>query len=658
MKKHLLKYLLLVLIALFTEISLTSCHSDSTSDPTPAPTPTPTPKPDPTPSIVGEWLENNSTEGVISLFTSKYEDDGTYSQWLGYIMMQYNFNINYIGTYTLSDNALTLKYYDSAISENTTENFDVRSLDKYTLIRYWPEGSATIISHRIIDTYYLTVGDEKEIIINDNEFVPISYNSTDQRVATVKKGIITAKKRGTSFVSVSSSIGSAVIRVVVSDPENVFDDYLEYLDSTIEEVTNEFGTVYFDSITYKGDKVRQFNQLDEVVKSVAFYYDSEKIVGTIIADIRHDVNENVITKALEKKYELADKRDGTYYYRTEKDGQEVTIVWSPTDYYHVSYQFKYRKSSKGAYEDYDNLILLTAEEAAKQLNCEITDEDWETECFVKILGNDLFNSVTVSFDVITHDVTQVRLECSGLTRDDVEDWYKDHYFSTGDDKYPYANFDLNGKDKNGNHILESNSYRIRFSIGRRDGATYVVYDRGGVPQSGGSEVEDDYASILESFDKLAVSSLSDIAAALNYELSEDEKRMRIGGGTITIPIINNKLFSSVIINYPGLRSLDNETIRFVCVEGINKSEIERWYKEHYNEGTDGYQFQKYPGGGGLMPFHNLYIDIYTNYNGMISIVYETRIAPAILDVDSLPMIPFGKSHVRVKRVDNTKTLLR
>lgn len=629
-----------IAIAVLMVISFDSCQpdteldSDPTPTPAPAPTPTPTPTPAPAYSIVGEWFDDASTEDYKFMATLNYKENGTFTSWTGLAMQQRNLYYNEEGTYTFSGNTLTQKYIDGILGENTVDVCDVRTLDKYNLFLYYSQQSSTSELHRIIDTYNLTVGESKNIAIDDNEFVPVAYSSTDLRVATVQNGSIRAVKRGTAYVSVKSSIGTAVIRVVVTDPNNVIDDYLEYLGESIDDVTKEFGDYCFQGETIEsGVPSKKYELLDEYVEEVAFYYNSEGTVTRIIASIRLGTSVDYIAKALERKHEYKYELEGDYYYSTIKDGKEVVVIWGAVDYT-ISYDFKYDNTKQGAYEDYDNLILLTAEQAAKQLGCEITNVDLAQGYFVARVNNNLFYSVVVKFDEKSHEVTGVQLRCpSDLTRSDIEGWYKEHYFETSYSYYSYANYNNKGKDKDGNSVKEGNSYGIRFGIDSSSGVTYVCYEK--IPLQVESESSaSSRESILESFDKLIDMSNSGI-----------KKFFRESGLSLlitptknspwTFRIKNNELFSDVTYyqdnylktihvsgNFGKFVSISYTTIRITCCKGITRNDIEWWYKEHYYKSKDGHLYQREdPSSSSLFRLYTTYIDIEVDSDGLTTIIY-------------------------------------
>lgn len=340
MKNHLTKTIWSILFVLMAQLSLTSCPGPKDElIPTPVPTPSPTPEPEPTPTIVGEWFEDSSSEGVKILSVWKFEEGNQYSDWLGYVAPGISHILETNGTYTTSDNSLSCEHIDQTSNLNVIDHYDIKVIDKYTFTVYSREYSQQEEYHRIVDTYYIQVGDTKKIQI-DNNFIPTSYNSTDSRVAVVNNDSIQALKRGTTYISVSSSIGTAVIRIVVQDQGNVIDDYMQYLGVSIDDVTKEFGDLHLDIFMEdKGIFAKTFPLIDDFIKDVVFFYGSDGIISSIFAHAREGVDISVLKQSLAKKYPKNYPGDNCQYYETEKNGRKITIIWND-ELNDISYNYR------------------------------------------------------------------------------------------------------------------------------------------------------------------------------------------------------------------------------------------------------------------------------------------------------------------------------
>lgn len=343
MKK--INYYLLFVVLLFIEICLTNC---STSDSKNDPTPTPSPEPEPTPafSIIGEWFSDNSSDGVRMYDIMKFEENNTYSEWFGRIIANESNILITKGTYAKEENILKCKYANPVDQTNTTDNYEIKLLDKYTLTCYLKEYSQQEECHRIIDTFKMVVGETRKIQIDDSKFIPTSYKSTDTKVAVVNNGDIQVLKRGTAYISVTSSIGTAVIRVIVEDPDNLIDDYLKYLGISIDDAAKDYDDL-FEEIPFRDGFARSYYLLDEIIECVSFIFSLDGNITDIYADIRNGIDTSALQQSFAKKYPKNYPGDNCHYYDTEKKGKNATIIWN-YDLNFISYQYK---SDNGKNED-------------------------------------------------------------------------------------------------------------------------------------------------------------------------------------------------------------------------------------------------------------------------------------------------------------------
>ncbi|MBP5340107.1 MAG: hypothetical protein J6Z14_12545 [Prevotella sp.] len=419
-------------------------------------------------ALEGEWLEYNSS-GEMELYqVTDYSKSGSFKMLLVWVSAQNNEWQNMSGKYSYDkvNNSLLLNYEtEIAGNKNVTMSFKISFRDAYTMSMYDESMGDKTDLYRIVATYNMTVGQEKKIEADviDN---PVSYQSTAKRVATVDNaGTIRAIKRGTSYILVKSSTSTAVVRVVVTDPENVIDDCMKYLGRNINEVSGEFDfRPTFDSQLQGNDMwVRAYNVVDEYTMDVGLFYNiRDNKITAAVADLRETAKWNDIIASFNRKYEfinsMAVEGGTTYTYDTEKDGKKVQILLDTSDNT-VMYVL-----GSDSYEQLDQLINLSIEEIANTLGVELDEDDIESGyLMVDVYGNDIFDQVTVSFDSETKAIQYVSLTCKeGITRAHIEGWYKEHYNETGVEQIPYVN--------------ETLDVFISFSQNRR-GRTTVMYAR-------------------------------------------------------------------------------------------------------------------------------------------------------------------------------------
>lgn len=304
-------------ILLFT-FGLTGCSSDS--------------DPDQGDDIYGEWFQNISSSDMKILYTVNFKTDGKTEKWQSIIGNAYNIYKYYSGTYTYSNSVLTDKYVNPFDGNNQTDIYDVVSLGKYDMTTYNKDYAATEVLHRIIKTYQMQVGDTLGLSVKNTDFGASSYSSTEPKVAIVNHGIVTALKRGTTYVCATSNKGTAAYRVIVTDPENYIDDFTFYLGCTPQSILQEYGKANVSGALTNGYNALAYYMVDEMIESVSFMYPSNKsIIDYVIVDLREYTNTSLITEHFNKKYTFTSERGSDRYYKTTKDGHEVQILWEPSE---------------------------------------------------------------------------------------------------------------------------------------------------------------------------------------------------------------------------------------------------------------------------------------------------------------------------------------
>lgn len=432
-----IKKISVFMLAMIAGMSFVSCSSDDDSG-----------KSESKPSIIGEWFEDSS-EGDVKLFsTMNCHEDNTVDFWLGYANTPTSLYYDYSGTYSLDGNTLTEKYVSPITGENTTDVYDVVSISKYTLVTKLQKGNSTTQMSRIVGTEKITVNEVSTFNANDPELVPLSYKSSNESVAKVdESGKITAMKRGTAYISGQASNGTAVIRVIVSDPDNVIDDFMSFVGGSIDNVTRIYGKNYTEVSATMVE--RTYALLDETTEKVVFdYYGGVVLMAT--ATLRSSVDSEAIVASFEKKYTRFSDSKYVPVFSTVVDGQEYHITYFISDGmivympYIETPQTEYNFSTE-AFEQFDNLIMMgTADVVANTYGITLTEENMEDGWFdIENLNNEIFREVSVMFNEDPDDEDFMKLTTimlytkSGIKQADIEQWYADHYTATGDEKNPY-----------------------------------------------------------------------------------------------------------------------------------------------------------------------------------------------------------------------------
>ncbi len=393
-------------------------------------------------TIIGEWLEVSAEGNFKTYGTSKYNQDNTVDMWLALLDVPSSFYYNYAGTYTLDGNTLTQKYANPMTGENVTEVYTVDVKDKYTMTITAPKNNSTSTAHRVVDTYEVKVGERRSFFILDSYFSATSYQSTDESIARVEAdGTIIAVRRGLAFISATSSAGTAVIRVVVTDPNNYIDDFMSFMGGSINDVTAVYGNDYIETQSQGVLTERTYALLDERIENVIFGYASGKVL-TATATVREGVDKDAIFELFNKRYTPVSVSKTSGQYSTVKDGQKYAIYYFPGQSM-VVYMIDLTnpdddddKFSDEDYKQYESLLLMgTADAAADYLgHGEFTEEELEDGYFdYDIPDNEIFSSLTVMFNEDPDDeeymqITTIQLMTkANISKADIEEWYKEHY---------------------------------------------------------------------------------------------------------------------------------------------------------------------------------------------------------------------------------------
>ena len=421
-------------------LSSTSCSSDDDDN-------SKNPKEEYT--IIGEWFQDASAGNVKQYSASKYNEDGSAEFMMLYVNTPTSLYFKYGGSYNLSGTSLSESYVSPLTGDNTTDKYEVVSLDKYALTVKFSGNNATDVMHRVVDNYSMTVGSSKTFDYNTDGFSPTAFKSSDETVVRINaSGNIEAVKRGTAYVSATATDGTAVIRVTVIDPDNYIDDFMSFVGGSIDNVTKVYGNNYIEVPNTLVE--RTYALADELAESVMFGYFS----GTVLmanVQLRGGINSNAIIDSFNKKYTLYKESKYVPVYSTTVDGQEYHITYFISDGMIVYMPYIETPEPEpgnypsAAFEQFDNLIMMgTADVAAKAFGITLTEENMEDGWFdIEGFDNEVFRQVSVMFNEDPDDdefmnITSIMLFTkSGIKQADIEQWYANHYTATGDEKNPY-----------------------------------------------------------------------------------------------------------------------------------------------------------------------------------------------------------------------------
>lgn len=379
-------------------------------------------------SAVGEWLSDlgEPVKDVKEVYVSTYNNDGTWSGSLAYVDNYTSSIIPVDGTYIITGKKFTQT--TNMLGETSTVSYQILSLGKYDWMMFYPESEMTDLSHRIVDTIHMEEGQSDYIQINDPDFHPMGYTSDDEDVVEVSPtGTILAKRAGTAYISVVSSIGTAVIRIVVTDPETYIDNYVHYLGEDKSVVTNAYGTISFSYDYGDGTSVQIYNLIDNNISDASFYYTNNR-VDSIDVWLNETAEISKILSAFDEAYKFLTDFNGIKYYRTAKNVRAVKVLYFE-DYNAIRIMYY---DPEDPFVDLDNLIRMKASEAIEKLGHVLTDEERAEGKFYELVRNPLFYAVRIEFEPEYDYIHNVTLYCKNdISISDIEYWYEQNYIPTG-----------------------------------------------------------------------------------------------------------------------------------------------------------------------------------------------------------------------------------
>lgn len=377
-------------------------------------------------SIVGEWFTDYGIEpkGMKQVFTYDFKADGSFTASAIQIIPVNNWPEIYDGNYTIAGKRLRLQYEENGEKQSLTS--EILTLNKYDFIVLNRSVMSEEVNHRIIETKYMKVGESDNILILNNDFIPESYSSNDELVATVSNtGVIKAIRQGTAYISIKSSIGTAVVRIDVIDPDTYVDNYLKFFADNLSSATKAYGDFFADEKEFEeGVNVRNFPIIDNKVRIVSFYYDSSNIVNTIFVNLMDGVDYYEILKAYDKQYDFLYNIEDSYFFRAKKYGRKITIDVNVSQNY-IYYKF-YDDTDPMAIAD--SFISMTTSEVAKLLGYTITEEEGS---FIVPFNHPYFYGVKVYYT--GEKITSIVFLSKQQYRDDIYGWYSQNYTTTGRD---------------------------------------------------------------------------------------------------------------------------------------------------------------------------------------------------------------------------------
>ena len=201
-------------------------------------------------------------------------------------------------------------------------------------------------------------------------------------------------------------------------------------------VVNDYGRISLEGQTERGYSILKYDVLDDIAKQVDFNYWGNNRIHRIIVQFQDDVDISNIVKSFDNKYEkLSSKDEKQHLYRCFY-GDEVIDIDINEELRGIYYVLK-----PNAYEEFDYAIMLNLDQLFDELMIDYTYDELKNRdnYILGVEDNELFDNLFVDYDPVTLEITDIRLRGKdGLATKDIEDWYKNHYYASGLDYFPYG----------------------------------------------------------------------------------------------------------------------------------------------------------------------------------------------------------------------------
>lgn len=391
-------------------------------------------------AVVGEWYaELGEKDGVQQRITFEFAQDGAFS-----VLSTYTSGLDFDykkggGSYTVSGNKLHENYV--IYGEKGSTDYEIRSVGEYDMHLFLRSNQLEEVDYRIVETIQMKVGETQYVSVSNPNFHPDEYVSDDELIVKVDDtGTVQALRQGTAYILIRSSIGTAVIRVVV-ETDTYIDDFVKYMGEPISVATKAYGNLHGDS--YNEDfnyYLRGYFLQDDKVEQVVFIHNTDGVVEGVTIRLRELSDIENIRHAFYRSYQFLNEKDGVQYYLATKLARKIRInVKESTGI--IEYYYGSAKDPFAEADDYaKHLASMTAEEIAAENNVSVDMLKLLQDYFgsVDFDVNDVFPALSVHFNWEIGKIDMMALfPQKEVTFEDLDTWYGQNYISTGYDADSY-----------------------------------------------------------------------------------------------------------------------------------------------------------------------------------------------------------------------------
>ena len=262
--------------------------------------------------VVGRWYTEKTHNPELDMFAEyTFTTDGAvyvdeYRRRNGYKRDEergtYSIDGNRIVSNMISDKSLPIQSGSELLNLNSL-TFTTRSKDYGDMQFLRIVG---IVTPHVGDTLRLDVQQAVDSYTSQSVKI-ISYSMTDNAIASIDdEGVLTPKLIGVTYLKIETPIGNAVLKISVSDEQNLWNDFSQGLGKSFDEVEKIFGKHY----AFKSDSMRYFYD-NPYVDSVDIYQHNN-VVDSIVVNYKNDVRDNTISSYLKRNLVFVDSLSGWY----------------------------------------------------------------------------------------------------------------------------------------------------------------------------------------------------------------------------------------------------------------------------------------------------------------------------------------------------------
>lgn len=265
---------------------------------------------DPAFGVVGRWYaENNADNPLFNMYGEYvFTADGAmyideYRRINGYKRSEL------LGTYSVYGNSITTGFGFEG-GQSTCPLKVTNGLTFSASFHRFSE-DYTLTFQRIVGEIALMVGDTLDVAIEAQKNIeaytskPVeikSYSMNDDAIASVNSdGHLIAKLIGVTYLKVETPIGIAVLKVSISDKDNLWNDFSKVLGGNFDDVIKVLGNHY----VYKNNDSIRYYFDNPYVDSVDVYKRDNRS-DSVVVSFKDVVSKDVIRYYLKQKFILVD----------------------------------------------------------------------------------------------------------------------------------------------------------------------------------------------------------------------------------------------------------------------------------------------------------------------------------------------------------------